>query len=109
MNSGDAGVAQCRDEFVYTAPGGRFSANPFGLKDVHGNAWSWTEDCFVDSYKNAPRDGSAVTTGDCIFRVLRGGSWNNNQRDLRSAFRNVYRPGDRNDDLGFRLARTLNP
>ena len=38
-------------------------------------------------------------------RVIRGGSWNNNARNVRAAARNWNSPGNRNDNLGFRLAR----
>ncbi len=38
-------------------------------------------------------------------RVVRGGSWNNNGRNVRSAIRNRNHPGNRNDNIGFRLAR----
>lgn len=38
-------------------------------------------------------------------RVLRGGSWNNNGRWCRSANRNGNHPGNRNDNIGFRLSR----
>lgn len=41
------------------------------------------------------------------FRVLRGGSWNNNPRNLRSANRNRNNPTNRNNNNGFRLASTL--
>jgi hypothetical protein len=37
-------------------------------------------------------------------RVLRGGSWNNNGRNCRSANRNRNEPANRNDNIGFRLA-----
>ncbi|MCP4966515.1 MAG: SUMF1/EgtB/PvdO family nonheme iron enzyme, partial [bacterium] len=39
-------------------------------------------------------------------RVLRGGSWNNNPRRLRSANRNNNEPTNRNNNVGFRLAST---
>lgn len=38
-------------------------------------------------------------------RVIRGGSWNSNARNVRAANRNANDPGNRNDNLGFRLAR----
>lgn len=38
-------------------------------------------------------------------RVIRGGSWNSNARNVRSAYRNRNEPDERNDNLGFRLAR----
>ncbi len=38
-------------------------------------------------------------------RVIRGGSWNSNAENVRAANRNWNEPDDRNDNLGFRLAR----
>ena len=86
--------SDCGDSYRYTAPVGSFSANPFGLHDVHGNVWEWVEAC----------DGD-----DCSRRVLRGGSWNSVPRSLRSAFRFRNSSGGRNIYLGFRVARTLTP
>lgn len=48
-------------------------------------------------------DGGAGHTGE--NRVNRGGAWNNDARNVRAAYRNANDPGDRNDDLGLRLAR----
>lgn len=100
-------VAPCDDGYVYTAPVASFRANAWGLHDVHGNAWSWTADCFVDSYTGAQSDGSARTSGSCASRVLRGGSWYYDPQDLRGARRNRSQPDLRFNFLGFRLARTL--
>jgi formylglycine-generating enzyme required for sulfatase activity len=86
---------------------GTYRANPWGLYDMHGNVWEWVEDCSNDSYEGAPEDGSAWTRGDCTRRVLRGGSWSNKIRDLRSANRFAVRLGEWVNDFGFRVARTL--
>jgi hypothetical protein len=51
-------------------------------------------------YKMAKGDSQ---TGD--NRVLRGGSWNNNGRNCRSANRNNNEPDNANNNIGFRLAR----
>ena len=67
--------SDCGDSYRYTAPVGSFSANPFGLHDVHGNVWEWVEDCRNGSYAGAPSDGTAWESGNCSRRVLRGGSW----------------------------------
>ena len=88
---------------------GSFSANAFGLYDVHGNVQEWVEDCWNDSYNGAPSDGSAWESGECSWRVLRGGSWFNPPGDLRSAYRLRNTPGNRNNHTGFRVARTLTP
>lgn len=102
-------MAPCDDGFVYTAPVASLKANPWGLHDVHGNASSWTADCFVDSYNDAPSDGSARTTVDCPIRVYRGGSWSSFPIHLRSAFRPRALAVDAASHIGFRLARTLSP
>ena len=86
---------------------GSYPPNVFGLHDVHGNVWEWVEDCYHDSYRRAPADGSAWTAGDCETRVLRGGSWNDRPWVLRAAFRCRNTPGNRSSSNGFRVARTL--
>ena len=94
-----------------TAPVGSFSANAFGLYDVHGNVQEWVEDCWNDSYDGAPTDGSAWVSKDCdcYQRVLRGGSWNNKPRNHRSANRLRYYADSRKLNVGFRVAQTLTP
>ena len=93
-----------------TAIVGSFKPNRFGLYDMHGNVWELTKDCWHKNYKGAPKDGSvwlSANSGDCAKRVLRGGSWNNEPQDLRSAYRNWNPSGTRYDYYGFRIARTL--
>ncbi len=92
-----------------TAPVGSFAANAFGLYDMIGNVWEWTEDCWNESYQGAPADGSPWTSGDCKARVVRGGSWNLNPDLLRSANRNRNTTDYRSYYLGIRVARTLTP
>jgi formylglycine-generating enzyme required for sulfatase activity len=99
--------APCNDGYAYTSPAGHYTANAFGLYDMAGNAWQWTADCWHGDYTGAPADGSVWTSGDCSSRVVRGGSWKSNPRDLRAAARN--RDTVENDGVGFRLARTLTP
>ncbi len=88
---------------------GSYPSNGFGLHDVHGNVWEWVEDCWNGSYAGAPTDGSAWESGNCAARVLRGGSWNDSPRDLRSANRFRFATGIRGIVNGFRVARTLTP
>lgn len=96
----------CTDGFAYTAPVGRLKANTFGLQDMLGNLWEWTEDSYHDSYDNAPDDGNAWQ-GDGKKRVIRGGSWNNSPELVRTAKRGRDDPNSRFSNIGFRLARTL--
>ena len=96
-----------RSGHVKTVPVGSYPGNGFGLHDVHGNVWEWVEDCWNDSYRGAPSDGSAWTSGDCSIRVLRGGSWDDYPEVLRSAGRGWSDVGIRRNYIGFRVARTL--
>jgi formylglycine-generating enzyme required for sulfatase activity len=92
-----------------TVPIDSFEPNPWGLYNVHGNVWEWTEDCWSASYHGVPTDASAWTSGDCLERIVRGGSWDNDPQFLRSAYR-VRRYADNRFSVdGFRLARTLAP
>ena len=91
-------------------PVGAFAPNAFGLHDMHGNVFEWVEDCWNESYDGAPTDGSPWTSGDCEFRVKRGGSWTNSWEDghsLRSAYRSRSFNCDRHFTIGFRVARTF--
>jgi formylglycine-generating enzyme required for sulfatase activity len=108
--SSDWTIAPCDDGFAYTAPVGNYQANAFDLRDMHGNAWEWTQDCWHDSYENAPINGESWET-NCKEerRVLRGGGWNDNPSFARAAGRDRSTPGGRSSGSGFRLARTLTP
>ena len=99
----------CSDGYATAAPVGKFAANGFALHDMHGNVKEWTLDCYQDGlgYRGAPTDGSAWTSGSCRSRVLRGGSWLSYARLLRVAFRFTATPGERLNDVGIRVARTL--
>lgn len=91
-----------------TVPVGSLPANPWGLHEMHGNVWEWCHD--------GPRNytGSSVTdplgsTEPGSLPVLRGGSWIDGARNVRSACRRRYDPGDRSVIFGFRCARVQEP
>jgi formylglycine-generating enzyme required for sulfatase activity len=84
---------------------GSFPPNAFGVHDMAGNAAEWVEDCWSDNYRGAPTDGSAWTKPQCRERVLRGGSFNNDPRYLRSAARFKYDQNVRFYTNGFRVVR----
>jgi formylglycine-generating enzyme required for sulfatase activity len=91
-----------------TTPVGSFPPNGFGLHDMHGNVSEWVEDCWHDEYTaKAPTDGSPWLDGNCNGRVMRGGSWEDSQEELRSAARvGEYKNNSSYAD-GLRIARGL--
>ncbi len=80
-------------------------ANDFGLYDMHGNVWEWCEDYWHESYENAPIDGSAWLSDEDHYsiRVMRGGSWNLNPDNCRSAYRNINILDIDDYVIGFRV------
>ncbi len=104
-------LADCNDGFAGAAPVGSLRANAFGLFDMTGNVWEWTEDCYIAPYAaNAPSDGRAYQVeGPCPRRAVRGGSW------ITVPFRNrsSWRGRDPEDLVtwifGFRVARDMPP
>ncbi len=90
-----------------TVPVGSFAANAFGFHDMHGNVWEWCHDHWNASYIDARNDGAPWMASDGLQRILRGGSWDDEPKWLRSAarLRNDYTLRDKSG--GFRLARSI--
>jgi formylglycine-generating enzyme required for sulfatase activity len=61
------------------------------------------------TYKGAPANGSAWVAGTCAQHVLRGGSWVSAAALLRSAARYGVNVDARVSNVGFRVARTIQP
>lgn len=105
-----APVFACDDKHERTAPVGSYKPNPWGLHDMLGNAWEWTDDCVHQDMSLVPTDGSSwqeADDGNCDRRVPRGGSWVSGTDWVRAA----AQAGDpalyRSQLLGFRVALTV--
>jgi formylglycine-generating enzyme required for sulfatase activity len=97
-----------------TMPVGSYPPNGFGLYDMAGNVWEWTEDCGNWDWNNlssipagAPPDGKAWTTGKCDHRIVRGGSYVDDSDNMRSGYRGSEPVTYRHKTIGFRVALTL--
>ncbi len=83
-----------------------FDPNAFGLYNMHGNVWEWCLDPWHDNYEKAPSDDrvwDASNDSGSKLRLIRGGSWNYNPGNCRSANRDNYGPAFQNYSMGFRV------
>jgi formylglycine-generating enzyme required for sulfatase activity len=90
---------------------GSYPPNAFGLYDMHGNLDEWCADWFDRSYYGrSPReDPPGPEPGELSQRVIRGGTWDDEAKYLRSAFRNAVQGDSATDDTGFRVAVRWRP
>jgi len=93
---------ECRDK---TMPVKALPANQWGLYQMHGNVWEWCQDRWQTNLGIQAETDPLIQTGDDtgVRRVIRGGSWNDRGRDVRSAYRNYWSAVSRDDFVGFRL------
>ncbi len=97
------GLAEGKDRWKYTSPVGSFAPNPFGLYDTVGNVWEWTCSEYENKYNNKKNKCSSQKSGSP--RALRGGAWSDGPWYVRAAYRGRNSRGNRNFDVGLRLAR----
>ena len=84
-----------------THPVGQKKPNAFGLYDMHGNVWEWTQSKYTP-YPYVADDGRNAPDGD-ERRVVRGGSWYSRPKLATASFRRAYHPYAPVYDVGFRI------
>ncbi len=88
------------DSYRNTSPGGKFpeGASPYGVMDMSGNVWEWTENWYQPHPDN---EHSNDFYGE-KFKVIKGGSWNSNLDLARPAVRGKAFPDQKKNYIGFR-------
>ena len=84
-------------------PCGSFTANPFGLFDMGGNAWNWISDYYDPDYFHDSPNQNPTGPASGTTRVRRGGDWARSALSLRCACRSSMPPGSRDFRMGFRV------
>ena len=105
--SWSAGFEGYTDGHWGPAPVGTFNVNAWGFNDLNGNVSEWVEDCWHDSYVQAPSSALAWVNRGCMTRVVRGGSWVSTPSSSRSAFRMKLTEETTGAQVGFRVVREL--
>lgn len=82
---------------------GNFAPNPYGLYDMHGNVGEWVWDYYGSYPSEEQTDPTGPDSG--VFRVYRGGGWNDFAKNMRSAYRATLEQDHKSFNLGFRLVR----
>lgn len=75
---------------------------PYGLRDMSGNVWEWTRSPYLP-YPFDPENPAVNLQEDALW-VMRGGSFNDVENNIRTAVRGAADPGARRPFIGFRLA-----
>lgn len=95
------------DTYPYTAPVGKFGANAWRVYDMTGNVWEWCSDWFDENYYQKQEWDRPAGPSQGTEKAIRGGSWGDTPAKLRLSYRRSAPPTFHSNNLGFRVAASL--
>ncbi len=107
-NSSESGLGATSPVGWYSASeenqraGRQSGASPCGAEDLAGNVWEWTASVRAQDYGKSNQVADIDNTEN---RIIRGGSWSDDRRVVRAAYRSNVEPNGAYDGLGFRVLR----
>ena len=107
-----ANVDGSADGYLQTAPVQSYAngQSAFGIYNLSGNVWEWCSDWYDEAYyriEPIPSDNPKGPEGSelILYRVIRGGSWQDNINEARTKNRAALSPGNKESNVGFRVVR----
>jgi len=82
-------------------------ANPWGLYDMLGNVWEWTADWYDKNYYGGSGIHDPIGPENGTYRAVRGGAWDDSDRNIRLSNRYRLEPSSRTFYTGFRCVGKL--
>lgn len=101
----DANYSDTERRVKQALPVGRYRPNALDLHDMTGNVWEWVADWYDRNYYTISPEKNPHGPSSGEYRVLRGGSWRNNEHVMRASNRDNSEPAGSNDSYGFRCSQ----
>lgn len=106
-NQVDSTLVNYAKKYKSTLKVGTFEPNGYGIFDIGGNVWEWTNDNYGDNYYSISPGQNPQGPPTGRFKVIRGGSWHSGGMCVQTYYRNGLSPGWVDFAVGFRCVKNI--